>query len=286
MATGKKPNRIINISFWDDATVADKFSAEDKYFYLYLLTNPHTTQLGIYELPVSKAENETGLSRDTVYVLFDRFENQYDLIRRDPDTCEIAIKNYLRHAIAKGGTPVMELLISELQKVKNLEHIGYIYNNLNNHKDELNKTVIEFLEYLSINYSNIIINYSNISNNNNSVNTINDNDNVGRIVHESSTNRKNREKSTKTNEKEIFGEYRNVLLTAKEYSRLAEDFSEEVRDEAITFLDEYIEEKSYKSKSHYLAIRRWVIDAVNDKSGRKSNKQNTNEYLLKQAGMI
>jgi len=33
-------------------------------------------------------------------------------------------------------------------------------------------------------------------------------------------------------------------------------------DAAIEFLSGYIEEKGYKSKSHYLAIRRWVIDAV------------------------
>lgn len=65
------------------------------------------------------------------------------------------------------------------------------------------------------------------------------------------------------------GEYQNVRLTDDELVRLTDDFGSDVIDKAITFLDAYIEEKGYKSKSHNLAIRRWVIDAVtkNGKGG-------------------
>ena len=73
--------RVVDTDFWNDSKVSDIFSAEDKYFMLYLLTNPHTTQLGIYELPISKAANELGYSKDVVRVLIDRFENKYDLIK-------------------------------------------------------------------------------------------------------------------------------------------------------------------------------------------------------------
>ena len=66
-----------------------------------------------------------------------------------------------------------------------------------------------------------------------------------------------------------FGEYQNVKLTQAEYDRLANDYSVEVRNKCIEFLDSYIEEKGYKSKSHNLAIRRWVVDAVNKKNGNK-----------------
>lgn len=67
------------------------------------------------------------------------------------------------------------------------------------------------------------------------------------------------------------GEYQHVLLTDDEFNKLAVDYGEETRDRAITFLDEYIEEKGYKSKSHNLAIRRWVVDAVTkgERNGRK-----------------
>lgn len=79
------------------------------------------------------------------------------------------------------------------------------------------------------------------------------------------------------------GEYQHVLLTDDEFNKLATDYGENVRDRAITFLDEYIEEKGYKSKSHNLAIRRWVIDAV--KKGRRNGdtgKQNYNTGVQSQ----
>ena len=70
-------------------------------------------------------------------------------------------------------------------------------------------------------------------------------------------------------DKVAFGEYQNVKLTMDEYSKLAEEYGETVRKSCITFLDEYIAEKGYKSKSHYLAIRRWVVDAVKDHTDRR-----------------
>ena len=42
--------RVIDTSFWTDDKVVDLFSPEDRYFFLYLMTNPHTTQLGIYAI--------------------------------------------------------------------------------------------------------------------------------------------------------------------------------------------------------------------------------------------
>lgn len=62
--------------------------------------------------------------------------------------------------------------------------------------------------------------------------------------------------------KQTYGQYGNVKLTDKERDTLFEEFGEGKTHRAITYLDEYIEEKGYKSKSHYLAIRRWVIKAV------------------------
>ena len=68
------------------------------------------------------------------------------------------------------------------------------------------------------------------------------------------------------------GDFQHVLLTENEYEKLANDFGIDLRDKAIKFLDEYIEEKGYKSKSHNLAIRRWVIDAVKEKEQKQQGK--------------
>ena len=107
--------RVVNTAFWNDRVVSDDFSPEDKYFYLYLLTNPHTTQLGIYELPISKASQEMGYTREAIKVLLDRFQNKYKMIRYSEETAEVAIKYYLSHSVIKGGKPVFDCLKKDLQ---------------------------------------------------------------------------------------------------------------------------------------------------------------------------
>ena len=68
--------------------------------------------------------------------------------------------------------------------------------------------------------------------------------------------------SIDNNIKHKYGEYKNVLLTDKEYEKLKKDYSN--YDDLIKYLDEYIEMKGYKAKSHNLAIRKWVVDAVKE----------------------
>ena len=85
-------------------------------------------------------------------------------------------------------------------------------------------------------------------------------------------------KKTKKPQKQRHGEYGNVLLTESEFDSLTKSYGVAVRDNAIAFLDAYIEEKGYKSKSHNLAIRRWVVDAV-------SKKPNGNKPQLKTSDM-
>ena len=65
--------------------------------------------------------------------------------------------------------------------------------------------------------------------------------------------------------KRKFGEYSHVLLTDDQNAKLIEEYGEIVTAKAITFLDEYIEMKGYKAKNHYLAIKKWVIDAVKER---------------------
>ena len=48
---------------------------------LYLLTNPYTTQLGIYELNIKKAAFETGYSAEALNVLLDRLKISTGMIK-------------------------------------------------------------------------------------------------------------------------------------------------------------------------------------------------------------
>ena len=71
--------------------------------------------------------------------------------------------------------------------------------------------------------------------------------------------------------KHKYGEYKHVLLTDEEKDKLADEYGYTMADDCITFLDEYIEMKGYRAKSHYLAIRKWVVDAVKERDRKKNN---------------
>ena len=238
--------RIVDTSFWTDGKVED-FSPEDRYFMLYLLTNPQTKQLGIYEFSVKRAAYELGYSIDVVNVLLERFENKYGLIVYSKGTNEIAIKNFLRHSIIKGGKPVEDCINAELAKVKNKNLVSIVFDHISN-RDDLNATI-----------KKIISEYENENDNDNDV----------------SLERYDDESSYKNNKpvKHKHGQYKKVLLTEDEYKRLCDEFGFDMTVKAVDFLDAYIEEKGYKSKSHNLAIRRWVMDAVKESKPRytKSN---------------
>ncbi|MDM8212623.1 DnaD domain protein [Enterococcus hirae] len=122
--------RVVDSGFWADPKVIDNYSPEDKYFMLYLLTNIHTTQLGIYKLPKKIIAFEIGYSLESVVVLLDRFETKYKAIKYNHHTQEVAIMNYLKYSILKGGRPVSDLLAKELQKVDDEGFIRSVYANM------------------------------------------------------------------------------------------------------------------------------------------------------------
>lgn len=76
--------------------------------------------------------------------------------------------------------------------------------------------------------------------------------------------------------KHKYGEYKHVLLTDNDLEKLKQDYSNYL--DLIKYLDEYIEMKGYKAKNHYLAIKKWVVDAVKE----KEKKEDTPEWFGKE----
>ena len=76
--------RTVSLSFWTDSKVTDDFTPEDKYFYLYLFTNPHTNLAGCYEISVRQMAYETGYIKETIERLIDRFKNVHKNPSTDP----------------------------------------------------------------------------------------------------------------------------------------------------------------------------------------------------------
>lgn len=96
---------------------------------------------------------------------------------------------------------------------------------------------------------------------------------------QSNTNISNTNISNTNNKtKHKYGEYQRVLLTEVEYEKLDKEYGNV--KELVTYLDEYIEMKGYKAKSHYLAIRKWVVDAVREQKIKQNKIKpvNSNYY--------
>ena len=113
--------RHVHINYWQDAFILD-LTPEEKYFYVYLLTNSKTKQCGIYELPIRIIETETGYNRETVDKLLNRFE-EYDKIVYDKATKEIYLKNWSKHNKIT-SFKVKKCVEKELSKVKSKELIN------------------------------------------------------------------------------------------------------------------------------------------------------------------
>ena len=112
--------RNVHISFWQDSFVID-LTPEEKYFYLYLMTNSKTSQCGIYEMPKRVMELETGYNRDTIDKLLQRFV-EYGKIEYHEETKEILLKNWIKHNSSK-SPKVISCIKTELSKVKHKEFV-------------------------------------------------------------------------------------------------------------------------------------------------------------------
>ena len=89
--------RNVALSFWEDNKIVDDFTYKDKYFLLYLLTNPHTNLIGCYEISVKQMSNELGLDKSEVEELLTRMEQVHQVIFYAGETKEVLIKNWHKY---------------------------------------------------------------------------------------------------------------------------------------------------------------------------------------------
>ncbi|WP_243459402.1 DnaD domain protein [Metabacillus bambusae] len=136
--------RIVRTDFWKNPVVSEEMTPEDRYFYLYLLTNPNTTQIGIYQITKKQMAFDLGYSIESVQSLMERFTRHHKLIRYNPETRELAIKNWGKDNLCKGGKPVMDCIFSELKEVKDTSLIPYVLESIQ--KQEIRSLYESFCE--------------------------------------------------------------------------------------------------------------------------------------------
>ena len=121
--------RQIQTSFWSDTYIQEEMTAEDKYFYLYLMTNEFTTQLGIYPITKKQMSFDLGYSLESVQALLQRFETYHKLIKYDIETREIILLKWAENNLNVGGKPVQDLIKKEISQVKNKDFLFLMYDN-------------------------------------------------------------------------------------------------------------------------------------------------------------
>lgn len=256
--------RNIQMSFWTDSKIIDDFTPDERYFYLYLLTNPHTNLIGCYEISTKHIADETGYTKEKVDKLITKLSKDHKVIVYSKESKEMLLVNWHKYNWTQ-SEKLRKLLSKEIDGVKNVDFKAFLtdlYNGIDTvsipHQYGMDTTV-----------------------------TVTVTDTVS--VTDTDTDKSLTENSKgMKEEKHKRGNYGHVLLSDKDIEALTRNHGEADTQAAIDYLDAYIEEKNYKSKNHKSTIERWVFDAVKKKGhgdNRASNKVtpfNPTNFLLQQ----
>ena len=124
--------RHVQTTFWSDPKVTEEMTPEDRYFYLYLMTNEHTTQIGVYQITRKQMAFELGYSIESAKALLDRFTKHHELIVYNEETREICILNWGKYNLIKGGKPIEDCIQKELKTIKDLSLVKLVLDRTKN----------------------------------------------------------------------------------------------------------------------------------------------------------
>lgn len=116
--------RQVQTNYWHDSFVME-LTPEERYFYIYLLTNSETTQSGIFEIHNRMMEMDLGYNRETIEKLIARFE-EYGKIMYCGETREIMIINWMKYNFINSRNTIL-CINKELKEVKNEEFLKTLY---------------------------------------------------------------------------------------------------------------------------------------------------------------
>ncbi|PGS38514.1 replication protein [Bacillus cereus] len=124
--------RHVRTTFWSDPKVTEEMTPEDRYFYLYLMTNEHTTQIGVYTITRKQMAFELGYSIESAKALLDRFTKHHELIIYNEETRELCILNWGKYNLIKGGKPIEDCIQKEIKTIKDLSLVKLVLDRTTN----------------------------------------------------------------------------------------------------------------------------------------------------------
>ena len=231
--------RTVSTSFWTDSKVIDDFTPEDRYFYLYLFTNPHTNLCGCYEISPRQMVCEIGYSRESIENLLKRFEAVHKVLRYSPETKEMLLINWHKYNWTK-SPKLQAALEKEIGAIKNPDYREYL------------ESVLYGTDTVSIPYK-YPMDTSNSYTNTNS-NTISNTKKVEPTRHK-------------------YGEYKNVLLSDADMEKLMAEFPDDYT-KRIEALSVYMKSKGTTYKDHLATIRNWARREKQEKPKSKNRFNN------------
>lgn len=176
--------RTVQTTFWTDQKVEEEFTPEDKYFYLYLFTNPHNNLCGCYKLGIRQASKQIGYNSETIERLLERFETVHGVIEYSKETKEICLLNWYKYNWTRSSKYLVVLRkeIEEIEDENFKQFIGYLFDqylaeSLENARVKGNEKELERLENIPYAYGMHTTNTSSSTNTNTNKNN-KDNKNI------------------------------------------------------------------------------------------------------------
>jgi len=110
--------------FWNDPNV-QKMSKDERYLFMYLFTNEHTSLCGIYEITPETIYAETKIPTASALLLLRSLQAKGRIIY-DEKTNEVCVRTWLRY---NGTTSPLfiKALKTSIENVKNRDLIRYLY---------------------------------------------------------------------------------------------------------------------------------------------------------------
>lgn len=207
--------RNVHVTYWTDGKVVDDFSPEDKYFYIYLLTNPHTNLCGCYEITLKQMSDELGYNKETIEKLIERFHSVHKVLDYSKQTKEMLLYNWWRYNWTE-SPKLRGALTKKIPEVKCKKFRDYLLKAM---KD-----------------GDVSIPYPYGTDTPDTV-TDTDTDSIT-----------DPEEEDCKGEKHKYGENGWVLLTQEEYERLVKEFGKEEAERCIAYVDESAQITGNKNK--------------------------------------
>lgn len=231
--------RNVHVTFWTDPKVVDDFTPEDKYFYVYLLTNPHTNLCGCYEVSLKQMSDELGYNKETVEKLIARFHDVHKILAYSRETKEMLLYNWSKYNWTK-SPKFQTALLKEIPKVKCPEFNEYLNGILNG-------------DTVSIPYEYGMDTTDTVTD------TITDSISI--------TDNKKKRKKKSDEVRHQYGQYKNVLLSDADFEKLKSEFPD--WEDRIERLSLYMRSNGKSYADHLATIRNW---ARKDTGGGKNGK--------------